>query len=96
MGQIIGAVVAESKEQARRAAQRVKVTYQDLLPVFFTIEEAIQHQSFFDLKRKLERGDMDKAFETVDQILEGKTQWFTSVHLLLLMRVHVFKCLDDM
>uniref|UniRef100_A0A674F2Z7 xanthine dehydrogenase n=1 Tax=Salmo trutta TaxID=8032 RepID=A0A674F2Z7_SALTR len=72
VGQIIGAVVAESREQARRAAQRVKVTYQDLLPVFFTIEEAIQHQSFFDLKRKLERGDMDKAFETVDQILEDE------------------------
>uniref|UniRef100_A0A4W5RP18 xanthine dehydrogenase n=1 Tax=Hucho hucho TaxID=62062 RepID=A0A4W5RP18_9TELE len=72
VGQIIGAVVAESREQARRAAQRVKVTYQDLLPVFFTIEEAIQHQSFFDPKRKLERGDMDKAFETVDQILEDE------------------------
>uniref|UniRef100_A0A8C7RBE5 Aldehyde oxidase 5 n=1 Tax=Oncorhynchus mykiss TaxID=8022 RepID=A0A8C7RBE5_ONCMY len=72
VGQIIGAVVAESREQARRAAQMVKVTYQDLLPVFFTIEEAIQHQSFFDPKRKLERGDMDKAFETVDQILEDE------------------------
>uniref|UniRef100_A0A8C7RBC6 xanthine dehydrogenase n=1 Tax=Oncorhynchus mykiss TaxID=8022 RepID=A0A8C7RBC6_ONCMY len=64
--------IAESREQARRAAQMVKVTYQDLLPVFFTIEEAIQHQSFFDPKRKLERGDMDKAFETVDQILEDE------------------------
>uniref|UniRef100_A0A8C7LMF6 xanthine dehydrogenase n=1 Tax=Oncorhynchus kisutch TaxID=8019 RepID=A0A8C7LMF6_ONCKI len=72
VGQIIGAVVAESREQARRAAQMVKVTYQDLLPVFFTIEEAIQHQSFFDPKRKLERGDVDKAFETVDQILEDE------------------------
>ena len=38
MGQIIGAVVAESREQARRAAQKVQVTYQDLQPVFFTIE----------------------------------------------------------
>nr|XP_029516105.1 aldehyde oxidase 1-like [Oncorhynchus nerka] len=72
VGQIIGAVVTESREQARRAAQMVKVTYQDLLPVFFTIEEAIQHQSFFDPKRKLERGDVDKAFETVDQILEDE------------------------
>uniref|UniRef100_A0AAZ3QFJ1 xanthine dehydrogenase n=1 Tax=Oncorhynchus tshawytscha TaxID=74940 RepID=A0AAZ3QFJ1_ONCTS len=72
VGQIIGAVVAESREQARRAAQMVKVTYQDLLPVFFTIEEAIQHQSFFDPKRKLERGDVGKAFETVDQILEDE------------------------
>uniref|UniRef100_A0A8C9TF78 Aldehyde oxidase 5 n=1 Tax=Scleropages formosus TaxID=113540 RepID=A0A8C9TF78_SCLFO len=38
VGQIIGAVVAESREQAKRAAERVRVTYDDLSPVFFTIE----------------------------------------------------------
>lgn len=38
MGQIVGAVVAENREQAKRAAGKVKVTYEDLLPVFFTIQ----------------------------------------------------------
>uniref|UniRef100_A0A8C9WRF2 Aldehyde oxidase 5 n=1 Tax=Scleropages formosus TaxID=113540 RepID=A0A8C9WRF2_SCLFO len=71
VGQIIGAVVAESREQAKRAAERVRVTYDDLSPVFFTIE-AIQHQSFFNPKRKLERGNVDEAFGKVDRILEGE------------------------
>ncbi|XP_067116672.1 aldehyde oxidase 5 [Osmerus mordax] len=72
VGQIIGAVVAETREQARRAAQKVQVTYEDILPVFFTIEDAIQHQSFFDPQRKLQRGDVDVAFKTVDHILEDE------------------------
>ncbi|KAI1884898.1 hypothetical protein AGOR_G00214620 [Albula goreensis] len=72
VGQIIGAVVAETREQAKRAAQKIKVTYEDLSPVFFTIEEAIQHESFFNPKRKLERGNVDEAFEKVDRILEGE------------------------
>ncbi|KAG2459598.1 AOXA oxidase, partial [Polypterus senegalus] len=72
VGQMIGAIVAETREQARRAAQKVYVSYQDLEPVFFTIEEAINHQSFFSPQRKLERGDVDAGFETADQILEGE------------------------
>ncbi|KAJ8247098.1 hypothetical protein GJAV_G00258700 [Gymnothorax javanicus] len=72
VGQVIGAIVAETRELAKRAAKCVRVTYEDLSPVFFTIEEAIQHQSFFNPKRKLERGNVDEAFEKVDQILEGE------------------------
>ncbi|KAL1021809.1 hypothetical protein UPYG_G00018350 [Umbra pygmaea] len=83
VGQIIGALVAESREQARRAALRVKVTYNNLLPVFFTIDEAIQQQSYFQPKRKLERGDVDKAFQTVDHILEGETYMAGQEHFYM-------------
>ncbi|XP_051550621.1 aldehyde oxidase 3-like [Myxocyprinus asiaticus] len=72
VGQIIGAIVAQTREQAKRAAKQVAITYQDLQPVFFTIEEAIEHQSFFDPKRKLERGNVEEGFEKADQILEGE------------------------
>ncbi|KAG7463843.1 hypothetical protein MATL_G00180940 [Megalops atlanticus] len=72
VGQIIGAVVAETREQAKRAAEKIQITYEDLSPVFFTIEEAIQHESFFNPKRKLERGNVEEAFEKVDRILEGE------------------------
>ncbi|KAL1251494.1 hypothetical protein QQF64_019290 [Cirrhinus molitorella] len=72
VGQIIGAIVAKTREQAKRAAEQVAITYQDIQPVFFTIEEAIEHQSFFDPKRKLERGNLEEGFEKADHILEGE------------------------
>ena len=37
MGQVIGAMVAETQAQAQRAANSVKVTYEDL-PRILTIE----------------------------------------------------------
>ncbi|KAF3824243.1 hypothetical protein GH733_008528 [Mirounga leonina] len=72
VGQLVCAVIAESELQAKRAAQRVKVVYQDLQPLILTIEEAIQHSSFFEPERKLEYGNVDEAFKVVDQILEGE------------------------
>uniref|UniRef100_A0A8C1JZ99 Aldehyde oxidase 5 n=1 Tax=Cyprinus carpio TaxID=7962 RepID=A0A8C1JZ99_CYPCA len=61
-----------NQEQAKRAAEQVDITYEDIQPVFFTIEEAIEHQSFFDPKRKLERGNLEEGFEKADHILEGE------------------------
>ncbi|XP_016334888.1 aldehyde oxidase 3-like, partial [Sinocyclocheilus anshuiensis] len=72
VGQIIGAIVAETREQAKRAAEQVAITYQDIQPAFFTIEEAIEHQSFFDPKRKLERGNVEEGFKKADHILEDE------------------------
>uniref|UniRef100_A0A673L1Q2 Aldehyde oxidase 3-like n=1 Tax=Sinocyclocheilus rhinocerous TaxID=307959 RepID=A0A673L1Q2_9TELE len=72
VGQIIGAIVAETREQAKRAAEQVAITYQDIQPAFFTIEEAIEHQSFSDPKRKLERGNVEEGFEKADHILEDE------------------------
>ena len=40
MGQVIGAILAESPEIAEKAAKLVSVEYQDL-PALMTIEEAI-------------------------------------------------------
>uniref|UniRef100_A0A9L0JQV5 aldehyde oxidase n=1 Tax=Equus asinus TaxID=9793 RepID=A0A9L0JQV5_EQUAS len=72
VGQLVCAVVADSEVQAKRAAKRVKIVYQDLEPVILTIEEAIRHHSFFQGERKLEYGNVDEAFKVVDQILEGE------------------------
>lgn len=38
MGQIVCAVIADSEIQAKQAAKRVKIVYQDLEPVILTIE----------------------------------------------------------
>ena len=38
MGQIICAVVAETDVQAKRASEKIKITYEELEPVIVTIE----------------------------------------------------------
>ncbi|XP_052647513.1 aldehyde oxidase isoform X5 [Harpia harpyja] len=72
VGQIVCAVVADSDIHAKQAAAKVKIEYEVLEPVILTIEEAIKHSSFFEPKRKLEHGNVDQAFETVDNIIEGE------------------------
>nr|XP_021526378.1 aldehyde oxidase isoform X2 [Aotus nancymaae] len=72
VGHLVCAVLADSEVQAKRAAKRVKIVYQDLEPLILTIEEAIQHNSFFKPERKLEYGNVDEAFKVVDHILEGE------------------------
>jgi len=39
---------------------------------FSLLQDAIKHNSFFEPKRKLEQGNVDQAFETVDDVIEGK------------------------
>uniref|UniRef100_A0A7M4ERU3 aldehyde oxidase n=1 Tax=Crocodylus porosus TaxID=8502 RepID=A0A7M4ERU3_CROPO len=70
VGQIVCAVVADSDVHAKQAAAKVKIEYEALEPVILTVEDAIQHNSFFEPQRKLEHGNVDEAFKTVDQILE--------------------------
>lgn len=56
-GQVIGAIVAETKVQAQRAAKMVKIVYEDL-PRILTTEEAIACESFFEFKPlSIEKGD---------------------------------------
>ncbi|CAK7306616.1 Aldehyde oxidase [Vulpes lagopus] len=70
-GQLVCAAIADSEVQAKQAAKRMKIIYQDLKPLILTIEEAIQHNSFKP-EKKLEYGNVDEAFKMVDQILEGE------------------------
>uniref|UniRef100_A0A671FZW5 aldehyde oxidase n=1 Tax=Rhinolophus ferrumequinum TaxID=59479 RepID=A0A671FZW5_RHIFE len=72
VGQIICAVVAETDVQAKRAIKMIKITYEDLEPVIFTIEDAIKHNSFLCPEKKLEQGNIEEAFEKVDQVVEGE------------------------
>ncbi|CAI5770855.1 dehydrogenase oxidase [Podarcis lilfordi] len=71
VGHIIGGILADTQEHSRRAARAVKITYEDLTPIV-TIEEAIEKQSFFELVRKIEKGNIQKGFEEADHIVEGE------------------------
>uniref|UniRef100_A0A8C2MDQ1 aldehyde oxidase n=1 Tax=Cricetulus griseus TaxID=10029 RepID=A0A8C2MDQ1_CRIGR len=72
VGQVICAVVAETDVQAKRATEKIKITYEDLKPVIFTIKDAIKHNSFLCPEKKLEQGNIEEAFENVDQVVEGE------------------------
>uniref|UniRef100_K7FMW0 Xanthine dehydrogenase/oxidase n=1 Tax=Pelodiscus sinensis TaxID=13735 RepID=K7FMW0_PELSI len=71
VGHIIGGVVADTHEHSRRAAKAIKIKYEDLLPII-TIQEAIEKQSFYDVPRKIEKGNVQKGFEESDYIVEGE------------------------
>nr|XP_019575593.1 PREDICTED: xanthine dehydrogenase/oxidase-like [Rhinolophus sinicus] len=70
VGHIIGAVVTDTPEHAQRAAQGVKITYEDL-PAIITIEDAIKNNSFYGHEMKIEKGDLKKGFSEADNVVSG-------------------------
>ncbi|XP_023692582.2 aldehyde oxidase 6 isoform X1 [Paramormyrops kingsleyae] len=72
VGQMVCAVVADTKEHAKQGAAVVKVDYEDIPGPVFTIEEAIEKHSFFEPQRMIERGNVTEAFEKTDQVFEGE------------------------
>uniref|UniRef100_A0A5F8H074 xanthine dehydrogenase n=1 Tax=Monodelphis domestica TaxID=13616 RepID=A0A5F8H074_MONDO len=62
VGHIIGAVVTDTPEHAQRAAQAVKIEYEEL-PAIITIEVT-------DLK--IEKGDLKKGFAEADNVVSGE------------------------
>ncbi|XP_034072758.1 aldehyde oxidase 1-like isoform X2 [Gymnodraco acuticeps] len=83
VGQMLCAVVADTRAHARRGAAAVKVGYEDLPEPIFTTEEAIEKLSFFEPLRSIERGNLTEAFKTVDQILEGEFRMGGQEHFYL-------------
>ncbi|XP_042301126.1 aldehyde oxidase isoform X8 [Sceloporus undulatus] len=72
VGQIIGAVIADSAAHAKHATSKIKIIYKDLEPVVLTIEEAIEHKSFFSPGRKLEQGNVQEGFARAQHIVKGE------------------------
>ncbi|XP_074858018.1 aldehyde oxidase 2-like isoform X2 [Carettochelys insculpta] len=71
VGQIVCAVVAESAVQAKQGVEKVKIEYENLEPIL-TIEDAIKHNSYFGKEKKVEQGNIEEGFKSVDQIIEGE------------------------
>ncbi|PTM91432.1 xanthine dehydrogenase molybdopterin binding subunit [Mycoplana dimorpha] len=71
-GQPIFAVVAGTREAARRAAARVKVEYRDLPHAIDVLEAAeADYPLVFD-PLKLERGDIETGFAKARNVIEGE------------------------
>ncbi|XP_060084653.1 xanthine dehydrogenase/oxidase-like [Ylistrum balloti] len=82
MGQIVGAVIADSQTHAQRAAKAVQVKYEDLSPII-TIKEAIAAKSYHGEPRVIERGNLREGFEMSDHIIEGEVHIGGQEHFYL-------------
>ncbi|KAI0224323.1 Xanthine dehydrogenase/oxidase, partial [Lamellibrachia satsuma] len=71
-GHIIGAVIAETRAHAVRAAKAVVVKYEELTPIL-TIQQAIDANSFLKSDpTTIKKGDVVEGFKGSDVIIEGE------------------------
>ncbi|XP_031350920.1 xanthine dehydrogenase-like isoform X1 [Photinus pyralis] len=83
-GQMLGAIVAETKSLAQKAARMVRVTYHELRPVIITIEDAIKHNSYFtDVPSVIETGNVTEAFAVAPHVIEGECRSGAQEHFYL-------------
>ncbi|XP_071487031.1 xanthine dehydrogenase/oxidase-like [Diadema antillarum] len=82
VGQPIGAILAESQALARRAANLVKIEFEDLDAVI-TIEEAIEKESFMGEPIIVEQGDPVESLKTCDHVIEGEVKVGGEEHFYL-------------
>ncbi len=71
VGQPIFIVVADTHDNARRAARRAVIGY-DELPAIFTPQEAKAAQSYVLPPMQLKRGDYQAAFEQAPNVVKGQ------------------------
>ncbi|KAG4955558.1 hypothetical protein JHK84_041539 [Glycine max] len=85
VGQVIGVVVADTHENAKIAARRVHVEYEEL-PAILSIRDAVNARSFHPNTEKcLSKGDVDHCFQSgqCDRIIEGEVQMGGQEHFYL-------------
>jgi xanthine dehydrogenase large subunit len=71
VGQPIFIVVADTHDNARRAARRAAVTYEEL-PAIFTPQEAKAAGSYVLPPMQLKRGDYQTAFDMAPRVVKGQ------------------------
>ncbi|KAF9598089.1 hypothetical protein IFM89_024434 [Coptis chinensis] len=74
VGQVIGVVVADTHENAKLAAWKVHVEYEEL-PSVLSIKDALKANSFHpNTERCMSKGDVDLCFQSgdLDRVIEGE------------------------
>ncbi|KAL9261556.1 Xanthine dehydrogenase 1-like protein [Drosera capensis] len=97
VGQVIGIVVADTHENAKLAARKVHVEYEEL-PAILSIEDAIQKKSYFSGTEKcLKKGDVDLCFQSkeCERIIEGDVQVGGQEHFYLEPQCSLVYTLDS-
>ncbi|CAF2034731.1 BnaA09g00610D [Brassica napus] len=85
VGQVIGVVVADTHENAKAAAGKVEVEYEEL-PAILSIKEAIATKSFHpNTEKMLKKGDVEICFQSgqCDRIIEGEVQMGSQEHFYM-------------
>ncbi|KAL2142803.1 hypothetical protein VTI28DRAFT_697 [Corynascus sepedonium] len=81
-GQPIGLILATSAARAAEGARAVKIEYEEL-PAIFTIEEAIEKESFFEFFKEIKKGDTEEAFKNCDYVFTGIARMGGQEHFYL-------------
>ena len=81
-GQPIGMILADSALHAAAGARAVAVQYEEL-PAIFSIEEAIEKESFFQHFKYIKKGDTEKAFAEADHVITGVSRMGGQEHFYL-------------
>ncbi|KAL7624279.1 hypothetical protein AAE478_005839 [Parahypoxylon ruwenzoriense] len=81
-GQPIAVVLATSQARAVEGARAVKIEYEDL-PAIFTMEEAIEKESFHKYFRYIKKGDPEEAFKHCDYTFTGVSRMGGQEHFYL-------------
>ncbi|XP_055681417.1 xanthine dehydrogenase [Lutzomyia longipalpis] len=82
--QIIGVIVADNQSLAQRASKLVKIVYEDIKPIIVTLEDAIEHQSYFPgYPKVIRKGDPEKALKEADHVVEGEVRMGGQEHFYL-------------
>lgn len=82
-GQTIGAIVANTQKQAQASARKVRIIYEDLLPVILTIEDAIAHNSYLEPMKEIGIGDIDRSMAETEIVFAGECRMGGQEHFYL-------------
>ena len=82
VGQPIALVVADSRQVALEAASRVTVNYEEM-PAILSIDAAVKANQLYVPPRKIQRGDVARAFAEADCIIEGEVKIGAQEHFYL-------------
>ncbi|CAF1623452.1 unnamed protein product [Rotaria magnacalcarata] len=71
VGAVIGIVLCETERAAHAAAHLVQIEYELLTPTLFTIDDAIEHNSYLGDEKCLWQGDVEQTLSEAEHTLEG-------------------------
>ena len=71
IGEPIVVIAGENRKVIERAKKAIKLEIEELKPIF-TIDDAIANDSYLGVPRAIKRGDINSAFDSSENILEGK------------------------